>query len=119
MIGKAYAHFSNLQIEIDLTMEYNNKVTVFEGKNTKNSETWLTDFNVYQLYNPYRYYYDLKEDNKIDIQEINACYLVRQKRDNGSYLRLYKYYFSNPSDITTIILLKKREFRLTRRGFNE
>ena len=111
--------FENLQIEIDLTMEYKNVVTVFEGKNTKNSLTWLENFNIYQLYNPFRYYYNLKKEKKLDIEKITASYLVRQKKEDGSFLRLYNYSFENPFDITSIKLIKKREYHLKRRDFNE
>ncbi|MGC8764868.1 MAG: type II restriction enzyme [Brevinematia bacterium] len=70
--------FENLQIEIDLTAEYNGYVTVFEGKNTRNEDGWIKDFNVFQLYNPFRYYYELKEENKLNISQITACYKIEE-----------------------------------------
>jgi len=111
--------FKDLQIEIDLTTEYNGKVTIFEGKNTPHPNKWIDNFNVYQLYNSFRYYYDLKRSNKINVKEITACYLVRQRRKDGSSIRIYKYTFSDPLDITSLELLKKREYQLKRRGFDE
>jgi hypothetical protein len=115
-IGDDIATFDNLQIEIDLTAEYNGYVTIFEGKNT--NKYWLTNFNVFQLYNPFRYYYNLKEQNKLTIKKITACYLLRQKINDTSFVRLYNYTFNDPYDITSISLLKKREYRLTKRSFD-
>ncbi|QWR76093.1 type II restriction enzyme [Candidatus Magnetomonas plexicatena] len=112
-------NFEGLQIEIDLTTELSGKVTVFEGKNTKNPNNWLDNFNIYQLYNPFRYYYDLKKSEHLSIKEIDVCYLVRQKKEDGSNIRLYKYTFADYKDITSIQLLKKREYRLMRRDFDE
>ena len=74
--------FEWIQIEIDLTTELDWLVTVFEWKNTKNNSSWIDKFNVYQLYNPFRYYYDLKKSDKLSIKDISACYLVRQKKEN-------------------------------------
>ncbi|MDR0485127.1 MAG: hypothetical protein LBH29_00190 [Elusimicrobiota bacterium] len=108
--------FQNLQIEIDMTLEYDGYVTVFEGKNAPPNK-WTATFNIYQLYNPFRYYYELKQDNKLDIQKLTACYLIRQKYQDTSTIRLYNYSFENPLDITSVKLLKKREYRLKRKGF--
>lgn len=113
-ICNTFMKFDNLQTEIDLTIEMNGKVTIFEGKNTKNSCEWIDNFNIYQLYIPFRYYYELKEKNKLDINEITACYLIRQRKDNGSYVRLYNYTFKDPLDITSIKVIKKREYRVLR-----
>jgi len=112
-IEKEKLKFENLQIEIDLTIEYNGYVTVFEAKNvTKN---WLNDFNIYQIYNPFRYYYELKLKNKLDIKDITAGYLLRKKEKDYSIIRLYLYTFENYLDLTTLKLIKKREYRLKRR----
>jgi hypothetical protein len=116
-IGKEKLSFDNLQIEIDMTLEYDGYVSVFEGKNTAPNK-WLKNFNAYQLYNPFRYYYDLKQNNKLNIKKLTACYLVRQKSGCGdSIVRLYNYTFDNPLDITSIRLLKKRQYNLKRKGF--
>lgn len=118
-IGSLEMYFENLQLEIDLTTENNGFVTVFEGKNTKNEISWIENFNIFQLYNPYRYYYELKENQKLDIKKITACYLVRQKNKNGSIIRLFNYSFENPLDVTSIKILKKNEYILEKRFFNE
>ena len=108
--------FKNLQVEIDLTLENTGYVTVFEGKNAKPNQ-WIENFNIYQLYNPFRYYYNLKQNNKLNIKKLTACYLVRQKNKDNSIVRLYNYTFGNPLDITSIKLLKKKEYLLKRKEF--
>jgi len=115
-IGNEKLSFENLQIEIDFTIEYNKIVTVFEAKNC--AKSWIENFNIYQIYNPFRYYYDLKTKNKIDIKDIYACYLLRKKDKNNSTIRLYLYTFENPLDITTLKLIKKREYILSKRDFD-
>jgi hypothetical protein len=104
-----------LQIEIDLTLEHEGYVTIFEGKNNNNQ--WLKNFNVYQLYNPFRYYYELQQKNKLKIKKLTACYLLRQKIDCNSIVRLYNYTFIDPLDMTSIKLLKNKEYRLNRKDF--
>ncbi|MHB8282862.1 MAG: type II restriction enzyme [bacterium] len=124
-IGDLELSFENLQIEIDLTTENNGFVTVFEGKNAGNSISvspsynWLKNFNIFQLYNPFRYYYELKERNKLNIKKLTACYLIRQKTENGSIIRLYNYIFEDPINITSIKLVKKNEYILGRRALND
>jgi hypothetical protein len=118
-IGEVDLQFEDLQIEIDLTSEYNGYVTVFEGKNTRDSKSWLENFKIYQLYNPFRYYRELQEKERLDIKKITTCFLVRQKNQEGSNIRLYNYTFKNPLDITSITLLKKREYKLKRRDFDD
>jgi hypothetical protein len=122
-IGDVEMSFENLQIEIDLTSENYGFVTVFEGKNTKNStknsDSWIKNFNIFQLYNPFRYYYELQQNNKIKIKKLTACYLVRQKNDGNSIIRLFNYIFEDPFDITSIKLVKKNEYILERRQLND
>lgn len=109
---------NNLQIEIDLTIENNGYVTVFEGKNAP-SNSWLDNFNVYQLYNPFRYYYNLQQENKLSVKRLSACYLVKRKEDENPRVRLYNYTFDNPLDMASIKLLKKREYRLKKRNLED
>jgi len=113
-IGDEKISVDNLQIEIDLTIEYNGYVTVFEGKNTSPA-LWLDNFNVYQLYNPFRYYHDLRQEARLAIKKLSACYLVKQKDEEYTRIRLYNYTFDNPLDMASIKLLKKREYRLKKR----
>lgn len=59
----------NQQIEIDLTLEFDGIIAVFEAKNGK-----AKDFNVYQIYHPFLYYYN----SKLNFKEIVCVYLMRQ-----------------------------------------
>lgn len=90
----------NQQIEIDLTIEYNGTICVFEAKNGDPD-----DFNIYQLYNPFLYYYKAFPDNKIV-----CAYLVR---DEDS-IKLYLYTFKEPLQLGSIQFIKSREYILER-----
>ena len=109
-IGRKKISATNLQMEIDLTTEYSGIVTVFEGKNN-----FPENFAVYQLYFPFLYYYNLKEANELEINEINCCYLLRERKDEKSIVRIYQYTFKNPLDITSIELIKNAQYNLIRR----
>lgn len=109
-VGKEHIQTKNLQMEIDLTMEYNGEVTIFEGKNK-----FPNNFAVYQLYAPFLYYQKLKQENQIDISEINCCYLLRNKEKSGSIIRVYKYTFENIKDMNSIKLLKAKQYNLIQR----
>ena len=109
---------NNLQIEIDLTIEHNGYVTVFEGKNTP-ANFWVETFNVLQLYNPFRYYYNLQQEKRLAIKKLSACYLVKQKEADNSRVRLYNYTFENPFNIASIKLLKKKEYHLKKRQLED
>ena len=109
-IGKEKINAFNLQMEIDLTTEYNGVITVFEGKNN-----FPENFAVYQLYFPFLYYHNLKETNKLEVKNINCCYLLRKKIDEKSIIRIYQYTFSNPVDMTSIKLIKNAQYNLIKR----
>lgn len=100
-IGKVKIKTINLQMEIDLTTEYNGVVTIFEGKNN-----FPENFAIYQLYLPTLYYHNLKKDKQLNIKEINCCYLLRKRESGNSIIRIYSYSFDNPFDMTSINLLK-------------
>jgi hypothetical protein len=110
LIGKEKIEANNLQMEIDLTTEYNGIVTVFEGKNN-----FPKDFAVYQLFFPFYYYYTLKKSNKLDIKEINCCYVLRKKEKEQSKIRIYQYTFEKPNDMSSIKLLKSAQYNLIKR----
>ncbi len=109
-IGDEKIVTSNLQMEIDLTTEYNGLVTVFEGKNN-----FPKDFAVYQLYFPFLYYYNLKKENKLDIKNISCCYLLRKKEDGKSIIRIYQYTFNEPQKLDSIEVIKKAQYNLIKR----
>jgi hypothetical protein len=109
-IGKTKIETTNLQMEIDLTTEYNGVVTIFEGKNN-----FPKNFAVYQLYHPFLYYHNLKASNKLQIKEINCCYILRKRNKGNSIIKIYSYTFTNPFDMTSIKLLKCAQYNLIKR----
>ena len=109
-IEKEFITTANLQMEIDLTMELNGIITVFEGKNG-----FPEDFAIYQLYHPFKYYLNLKDDNKLDVKQITCCYVLREKKENKSTLRLYNYTFEVENKMNSIKLLKNAQYNLIKR----
>lgn len=94
---------NKLQIEIDLTLEYNGNICIFEAKNGDPK-----DFNVYQIFNPFKYYI---EKHLIDASSIKCCYLLR--KDNS--IKLYLYTFKNDFELSSISLVRNAEYRLEKR----
>lgn len=97
----------NIQMEIDLTMEYNGLVTIFEGKNGLPE-----NFAVYQLFHPFKYFSDIRRKDKLPIKQITACYVLRFRENNNSCLRVYNYTFENENNICSIKLLKNTQYNL-------
>ena len=112
-LGDIELDSGEIQAEVDMTVEYQGNVTVFEGKNWKRNRN---NFAVYQLFMPYRYYMMKKEKGEIDIDTINCCYVVRQKVSNkeeeGSNLDIYLYTFDDPEDMLSIRLIKNIRYEL-------
>ena len=101
----------NIQIEVDLTIEFQGIIGVFEGKNgTPDS------FSIYQIYHPFLYYYNANNetDLKGKIKEIICVYVVREKGKENETLKLWAYTFTNPLDITTIKLIKSAAYKLVK-----
>jgi len=109
-IGNQKIVSTNLQMEIDLTLEHQGVVTVVEGKNG-----FPEDFAVYQLFHPFKYYSILKHENEVEIKQTTCCYILREKQQDGSVLRLYNYTFSDENRIESIRLLKKAQYVLVKR----
>lgn len=105
----ATVKLSSIQIEIDLTIEYQGTVGVFEAKNGKPDS-----FSVYQLYHPFLYFHNANQHKTVDgrIKEILCVYLVRQKQKNGDVLKLWEYTFSEPTDITSMKFIKSVAYKL-------
>jgi hypothetical protein len=99
----------NIQIEVDLTIEFQGTIGVFEGKNGKPD-----CFNIYQIYHPFLYYYKANEKEEIKgrIKDIICVYVVHEKVKQDSILNLWAYTFTNPLDITTIKLIKSATYKL-------
>lgn len=92
-----------LQMEIDLTLENNGEICIFEAKNGS-----PIDFNVYQLYNPFRYYVD---KHRFDPSAVKCCYLLRLEDS----IKLYLYQFNDVNELDSIRLIRSAEYRLVKR----
>ena len=103
-IGSDRITATRVQVEIDFTLEYLGTITVFEAKNGAPD-----DFNVFQLFNPYRYYLQVTEGQPGIA--INCCYLLRQ----GDRLRLYLYSFTDPQNPASIRPERNAEYTLVPR----
>lgn len=106
-VGSERIDTSNLQMEIDQTFEYRGVVTVIESKNG-----FAGDFAIYQIYAPFVYFNELKNEENLEVEEINCCYLLRGKTNGKSVLRLYLYHFEDPKDMTSIKLIRNAEYGL-------
>lgn len=104
-----HLELKNIQIEIDLTIEFQGNIGVFEGKNGK-SDT----FSIYQIYHPFLYYYNAnkKTELKGKIKDIYCVYVVREKSKEHDTIKLWAYTFSNPLDITSIKFIKSASYKL-------
>lgn len=91
----------NQQIEIDLTLEFNGVIGVFEAKNGD-----LKDFNIYQIYHPFLYYFN----SGLNFRQIICVYLLR----NANSLKLYAYTFNEPLKLNSLCFLKSEEYILVR-----
>jgi hypothetical protein len=109
-IGTQRIRATNLQMEIDLTMELDGVVTVFEGKNGTPE-----DFAVYQLFHPFKYYKSIISELGLAIRMVTGCYILRERRQDRSVLRLYNYTFDDEDDMGSIRLLKKSQYNLIKR----
>ena len=99
----------NIQIEVDLTIEYQGAISVFEGKNGKPDS-----FSIYQIYHPFLYYFKANNEKELKgkIKKITCVYVVREKGKQNDTLNLWEYSFVNPLDITTIELIKSAAYKL-------
>lgn len=109
-IGDTFIQTKNIQMEIDLTLEFQGVVTIVEGKNN-----FPEDIAVYQLFHPFKYYSKLMTENSIDIKNITCCYILRKRTKDFSILRLYNYTFDNVDRVDSIKLIKKSQYSLVRR----
>lgn len=100
---------TNIQIEIDLTIEYRGIISIFEAKNRQSK-----NFSVYQIYHPFLYYYNARERIGAgnDLKEVVCAYVVRSYSRGNTVLSLWLYEFSDPLDITSIKLRKATEYHL-------
>jgi len=106
---EAMLELTNIQIEIDLTIEFKGNIGVFEAKNGK-----ADSFSIYQLYHPFLYYHIANQQDTLNgkIKEIFGVYVIREKSITGDILRLWAYTFTNPFDITSIKSIKSVAYKL-------
>lgn len=109
-VGREKITADHLQMEIDLTMELQKVVTVFEAKNG-----FPKNFAIYQLFHPFKYFNSLRKEKKLEVKQITCCYVLRQRRSKGSILRLYNYTFNDENQMASIRLLNNAEYRLIKR----
>ena len=103
-IGNDEISVRRVQVEIDMTLEYLGAITVFEAKNGDPA-----DFNVFQLFNPHRYY--LQATESLQGVSVDCCYLLRY----GNRIRLYLYRFEDPQLPASIRLARSAEYALVER----
>ena len=109
-----------VQMEMDLVLEQDGKVDIFEAKKVDIFEAKKgapKDFAIYQLYHPYLYYHKFLR-GKGHEPKVRACYVLGEKRAaaNRTRLRFYLYEFANPNDMTSIRLIRNREYILRKKG---
>jgi len=115
-VGSTRVEAKNQQLEMDMVLEYQRTVTVIEAKNKAFSS--FTNFAVYQLFYPIKYYLNRAKNKKISIPHINACYVLRQassKASGETKVRLYLYEFADPDRLDSIRLVRKAEYHLKQR----
>ncbi len=114
-VGNIPISTQSLQMEVDLTLEYQGTVTVLEAK-----ARLMSDFAVYQIFHPLMYYHLQDQKLKLGIRTVNACYILKDERKDSNqerqtFVRLYLYEFDAPDRLDSIRLARKAEYRLRRR----
>lgn len=89
-LGGKYISISGSQFETDACYESKNKILLIECKSKK-----INNFNIRQIYYPYRFIYD-QIKNKKKIIPIFIC------KDKEDYIHMWKYDFENPEDMMSI-----------------
>lgn len=95
IIGNKKLNIKGVQCEIDGVFESENIITLVEVKSKI-----LNDFNIKQLYYPFKNIYD-KINNKKKI------YCLFIQRDNKKNIFIYKYYWEIPNQIDSIKCIQK------------
>ena len=108
-IGSTPVSAAGIQAEMDLILVRNNDVTIIEGKND-----FPDDFAIYQLFHPFLYFDNYRQNSTLDIGRIRCCYVQRKREGNMSILRMHLYRFRE-RNMTAIELVRKREYVLERR----
>jgi len=109
ILGEQRFNVEDLQIERDLTIEHGGEITVFEAKNGK-----PLDFNVFQLYNPYRYLKALLTGAESPYAGIRLVYLVKGPAQKHIELALWEYTFEDELRPDSIVCRRKRKYILSK-----
>ncbi|GIV04593.1 MAG: hypothetical protein KatS3mg016_0168 [Fimbriimonadales bacterium] len=110
-VGSTHLSAQDQQLEMDLVLEYQGTVTVLEAKSR-----FVSNFAIYQIFHPFKYYYEKAQAKNINIEHINACYVLKQtSRKSVTRIRLYLYEFTDPDRLDSIRLVRKAEYTLRRR----
>ncbi len=98
-----------IQIEIDLTIEFQGTIVVFECKNGKPDS-----FAVYQIYHPFLYYHKANQLSELKgkIKQIYGVYVVKTIENKVTNLKIWEYTFEHPLDITSIKFVKSVCYQL-------
>lgn len=106
--GEIELNLRKIQIEIDLTLEYEGKIYVFEAKSGKPKS-----FAIYQIYHPFLYYHLAKSRPamKGKIQEIYGVYVVRERSKSYTKLSIWMYFFRYPLNAKSIYLEKSCTYK--------
>jgi len=108
--GKAlHLNMRNIQIEVDLTIEFKGKIGVFEGKNGIPDDFLFIKFIIlfYIIYKA-----SLLEQMVGKIKEIYGIYVVKSIEGGITNLKIWAYTFENPLDITSIKFVKSACYQL-------
>lgn len=109
-IGTQAVKVENLQIEMDLTLEYLGEVTICEGKNGS-----PVDFALYQLYHPFRYFCNLRDQKALPITALSVALANRYQEADHTVVELRKYRFKEQHRLNSLELEKAARYRLMRR----
>ena len=108
-IGDELVKLNQIQIEIDMTCEFNGVVTLFEAKGNL-----IEDFAVYQLFHPFLYYQQLNKRDNLGIIDINCCYVLKKSFADYILIRMYLYTFTEQAQMSSVKLIKSKEYKLYR-----
>jgi hypothetical protein len=100
-IGSIDLEIRGPQFETDGCYETDNYVCIVEAKSIK-----CTNFNVRQLYFPYRVVYDRVKDKK----EIICLFTF--KDDKTNIIHIYKYKWGNPDKMLDIIFIESYKYKI-------
>lgn len=106
-IGEEEVDLNSIQIEIDMTCERNGDITIFEAKSQL-----VNNFAVYQIFHPFLYYQYLNKKKNLGIKKINCCYVLKKPFKGYTILRMYLYTFDDTNQLTSLRLIKSKEYKL-------